>query len=1165
MGKVERAMMKSLRISAISLALITYTLNVGAQECGYVYVSPTGASTGTTGTKVNPASLAFGLTLTSSTNDVVRLASGTYSFSAAFDMISDVTLEGGFNVSTWVKSNTTPTIFHRDNSNILPSPNRLIAISCNAISNFKILDITINLDDAVGDGISTYGIYVTGCSNYTLSRCLINTGDASDGFQVATGLPGMPGAAGTSGESGIEEGDCCRLGGFGAFGSFPGSNAGGDAGEGGQRPLFDVNVIFGLCYADNFGTNDGYPGYSGLGMGGSSGGLGGVGLCEAYYPPADSQCIVQPTNLGGIGGNGTAGYNGLDGLKGYASYSGGFYMPDSGSTGSFGTHGGGGGGGGGGGAKGCEPVVVNPTSCDTVFWSWGSGGGGGGGGEGGQRSFPGQGGLGGGGSFAIFVWANGINGQIRDCVPNPGQAGVGGAGGPGGTGGAGGAGGIGGKTGAAPDSVSSCNVGQGGDGGNGGAGGMGGTGGEGSDGSAEPIFQDTSGSPVLISNNYNPFEADITVDFTGCSNSNIFFSTTATGNINWIFGFGANPLGSAVAVDTVQYDSGAQGFRTITLIVDGVPYSYANYLSLNLDFTPPEIDVTALTVCAGDAINISTSSTADSYAWTIPGGSVPTSTQQSPGSVTFSTPGNYTIDLVTTSCCGTSYTEVEIEVISSVTLDLGTDTSICYTDPLPVFSAMNPGAVYAWTLNGNSTGGNTQTLQASLPGTYGVTVTYGSCSSSDEIDFQIYTSLPVDIGGDTSICVNDTFPLLDAGIPNMATYLWTIDGNPIGTNSQFLQTTIPGLYAVSLTSLTGCMGGDSLELSISEPSVSLGSNKTFCDNEPYPILNAGNPGSTYQWFLNGSPVGSNSQTHQSTSAGVYSVLISNQYGCTAGDSITLTVLATLNGAFTIPSTTMVGSTVSFTDNSSPAPSTWIWNFGDNSPNDTNQNTFHAYTVAGEYPIFLIVGNGVCSDTVITTIDVLNDCSSYPLVASFIPTIDTIDLAGLGIATFVNTSDSSLAWLWNFGDGSPTTTVEHPTHTYVDTGTYTVSLTSTNYNCTDATTGIIVVIDTKIPPEDTTDTTGNTVIPEMYSRDPAAMLNIFPNPNRGSFTIEAYLENAEDFTIEIYSLVGKRILMDVVVSKQWYRNDLNLSHLKKGMYLMRLTSAFGSQTKKVIIQ
>jgi len=222
-------------------------------------------------------------------------------------------------------------------------------------------------------------------------------------------------------------------------------------------------------------------------------------------------------------------------------------------------------------------------------------------------------------------------------------------------------------------------------------------------------------------------------------------------------------------------------------------------------------------------------------------------------------------------------------------------------------------------------------------------------------------------------------------------------------------------------------------------------------------------------------------------------------------------------------------------------------------------------VAGEYPVFLIVGNGVCSDTVITTIEVLNDCSSFPLSASFTPTLDTIDLAGLGIAVFDNTSMNSLGWTWDFGDGSPATTVEDPTHTYVDTGTYTVTLTSTNYNCSDASTGTIVVINSNFVPEDTTGNQDTTAIQQVSPLVPTATLSVFPNPNKGVFTIEAYLENPGDFTIEIYSLVGKRILVEAVVSKQWYRNDLNLTNINKGIYLIRLTSAYGSQTKKVIIQ
>ena len=70
------------------LASILITTAVFSQECGYVYVSHNGVSSGVAGTKANPASLTYGLTLADSTNNIVRLGAGTYDFSSAFNIES---------------------------------------------------------------------------------------------------------------------------------------------------------------------------------------------------------------------------------------------------------------------------------------------------------------------------------------------------------------------------------------------------------------------------------------------------------------------------------------------------------------------------------------------------------------------------------------------------------------------------------------------------------------------------------------------------------------------------------------------------------------------------------------------------------------------------------------------------------------------------------------------------------------------------------------------------------------------------------------------------------------------------------------------------------------------------------------------------------------------
>ena len=78
----------------------------------------------------------------------------------------------------------------------------------------------------------------------------------------------------------------------------------------------------------------------------------------------------------------------------------------------------------------------------------------------------------------------------------------------------------------------------------------------------------------------------------------------------------------------------------------------------------------------------------------------------------------------------------------------------------------------------------------------------------------------------------------------------------------------------------------------------------------------------------------------------------------------------------------------------------------------------------------------------------------PPVADFTKSVKLIDCQQQ--ATFTNNSANATSFIWDFGDGSPTSDSLNPTHIYVTSGTYTVKLTASNLAGSNSTTQTITV-------------------------------------------------------------------------------------------------------------
>jgi PKD repeat protein len=226
----------------------------------------------------------------------------------------------------------------------------------------------------------------------------------------------------------------------------------------------------------------------------------------------------------------------------------------------------------------------------------------------------------------------------------------------------------------------------------------------------------------------------------------------------------------------------------------------------------------------------------------------------------------------------------------------------------------------------------------------------------------------------TSTPINFT----DASVGGPTAWQWDFDNDTVIDSTAQHPThtyTVAGVYSVSLTvsnndganTLTRqnyitIGGGPTANFSGTPTSVNTSTPVNFSDTS------TGSP-TSWQWdFDNDGSTDSTalnpSRTY--TSPGVYSVklTVSNAGGSdimTRTNYITVSAppVADFTGSPTITNTT---TPVSFTDMSTGGPTSWAWDFNNDTVVDsTQQNPTHTYTAAGQYSVTLTVSNTIGSD------------------------------------------------------------------------------------------------------------------------------------------------------------------------------------------------------------
>lgn len=275
--------------------------------------------------------------------------------------------------------------------------------------------------------------------------------------------------------------------------------------------------------------------------------------------------------------------------------------------------------------------------------------------------------------------------------------------------------------------------------------------------------------------------------------------------------------------------------------------------------------------------------------------------------------------------------------------------------------------------------------------------------------------------------------------------------------SSLLQTT--WYRATVAAGVCGQTFSDTAIITVKSQPVANFSAPNKCRNESVAFTNLTLSGNTnaYTWnFGDGNSSALENPQHMYTQPGNYSVtLVARSIdNCVSTASKNVTIDTVPSADFSA-NNICLGTSLEVTNNSTPTGGSYLWDFGDGG-NSTVAAPVYNYLSANTYNVKLTYTlPNSCRDEKIVAI------TAYPKPSA----VFTQPSVAEGKAfVFTNTSyvsSGSLGYNWAFGDGN-SSIAQNPTHTYSDTGNYSVRLITSTAYCSDTLTRTVVANPVPVP-------------------------------------------------------------------------------------------------------
>ncbi|MFC0604969.1 PKD domain-containing protein [Winogradskyella pulchriflava] len=342
-------------------------------------------------------------------------------------------------------------------------------------------------------------------------------------------------------------------------------------------------------------------------------------------------------------------------------------------------------------------------------------------------------------------------------------------------------------------------------------------------GVSDPVIKTICIAPDLVPNfDLDIVEGCIPLDVTANNTTDL---SQSCGDETYLWEVSFSPLycdtvaswsftnGTDETTENPSFQFDAAGTYTINMTVTNACGDFTTSQTIEVK-RPPEASINAIADACGSA-SFNPSATVNAcapntdtitYNWSFPGGVPATSNQLDPGTIAYSTPGNYTVTFSVTNACGTVTVTEDFSVNESPTItNTDFDQTLCSGNDSNaiVLTSDNANTTYTWTSNNpagltgfipNGTGDTIpaqtliNTLGTSINLTYTVTPEINGCvGPSQNFTITIEPAPFIDVQPQPeAICLNGTpndltVSYQGTGTPSYQWYVNTVDDTTSGT------------------------------------------------------------------------------------------------------------------------------------------------------------------------------------------------------------------------------------------------------------------------------------------------------------------------------------------------------------------------------------------------